>query len=124
LLGDFNAKVGFEDEESAVVGKHSLHKKSNNNGLRLIGLANVLNMVIGSTLPHKNIHLTTWRSPDGKTTNQIDHVLLDARHKSNMMDVRSYRGANTDTRHYLVIARIRAKINKSKYNLNKTKCIR
>jgi hypothetical protein len=41
-----------------------------------------------------------------------------------MMDLRSYRGANTDTDHYLVITRVRAKINKSKYNLNKAKCVR
>jgi endonuclease/exonuclease/phosphatase family metal-dependent hydrolase len=80
LLGDFNAKVGSEDPESAVVGKYGLHKESNDNGLRLTGLANALNMVIGSiTFSHKNIHLSTWRSPDGKTTNQIDHILLDAR---------------------------------------------
>jgi hypothetical protein len=49
LLADFNAKVGSEDPESAVVGKYGLHKVSNDNGLRLIGLANALNMVIGST---------------------------------------------------------------------------
>jgi hypothetical protein len=125
LFSDFNAKVGSEDQESAAVGKYGLHKESNNNGLRLIGLANALNMVIGSTtFPHKNIHLTTWRSPDSKTTNQFDHVLIDARHKSNMMDVRSYREANIDTDCYLFITRIKAKINKSTYNLNKTKCIR
>jgi sorting nexin-29 len=124
LLGDFNAKVGSEDPESAVVGKYGLHKESSDNELRLIGLANALNMVIGSTtFSHKNIHLNTWRSRDGKTANQIYHVLIDARHKSNMMDVRSYRGANTDTDHYLVITRIRAKINQSKYNLNKAECV-
>jgi endonuclease/exonuclease/phosphatase family metal-dependent hydrolase len=89
LLGDFNAKVGSEDQESAVVGKCSLHTESNDNGLRLTGLAIALNMVIGSmTFPCKNIHLTTWRFPDGNTTNQIDHVLIDARHRSSMMDVR------------------------------------
>jgi endonuclease/exonuclease/phosphatase family metal-dependent hydrolase len=125
LLGDFNAKVGSEDPESAIVGKYGLHKESNNNGLRLTGLANALSMVIGSTtFPHKNIHLNTWRSPDGKTTNQIDHVLIDARHKSNMMDIRSYRRTNTDTDHNSVITRIRAEINKSKYNLKKAKCVR
>jgi hypothetical protein len=73
---------------------------------------------------HHNIHLTTWRSPDGKTTNQIYHVLIDARHKSIMMDIRNYREANIDTDQYLVITRISAKINKSKYNLNKAKCVR
>jgi hypothetical protein len=39
-----------------------------------------------------------------------------------MMDVRSCRRANIDTDHYLVTTRIRAKINNSKYDLNKKLC--
>lgn len=110
-LGDFNAKVSYQGLERAVVGKYGLHKQSSNNGVRLIGLANALNMVTGSTtFPHKNICLTTWRLPDGKTTNQTDHTLTNTRHKSNKKDVRSYRGANIDTDHYFVINSIRAKV--------------
>jgi endonuclease/exonuclease/phosphatase family metal-dependent hydrolase len=68
-------------------------------------------MVIGSTtFPHKKIQLATWRSPDVAPNNQIDHLLIDARHKNNMMDVRTYRGANADSDHYPVITGIRAKI--------------
>jgi hypothetical protein len=61
-----------------------------------------MDMVVGSTLfPHKNIYKASWKSPDGSMTNQIDHVLIDY-HKSNLQDVRSYRGANIDTDHFLV----------------------
>ena len=35
-----------------------------------------------------------WRSPDGVTRNQIDHVLCDRRHPSNILDVRSKRSAD------------------------------
>jgi hypothetical protein len=41
--------------------------------------------------------------------NQIDHILTDVRHCSDLKDVRSYRGANIDSDHYLIISRIRSR---------------
>jgi hypothetical protein len=38
IPGDFNAHVGFENQGRIVVGRYSLHKESNDNGLRLTGL--------------------------------------------------------------------------------------
>jgi hypothetical protein len=38
--------------------------------------------------------------------NQIDHVLIDKRRHSNILDVRYFRGADCDTDHYLVVAKI------------------
>jgi hypothetical protein len=68
-------------------------------------------MVIGTTLyQHKDIHKMTWRAPDGATYNQIDHMLIDVRHKSDLIGIRSYRGANIDSDHYLLMACIRARI--------------
>ena len=52
---------------------------------------------------HKDIHKMTWRSPDGQTHTQIDHLLIDARHASNLKDVWTFRGANIDSDHYLLI---------------------
>ncbi|CAK1599854.1 unnamed protein product [Parnassius mnemosyne] len=73
-------------------------------------------MVIGSTrFPHKNIHKITWVSADNVTRNQIDHILIDGRHCSNLLDVRSRRGANIDSDHHLVVCKIRARISWYKY---------
>ncbi|XP_060665791.1 uncharacterized protein LOC132798086 [Drosophila nasuta] len=111
LLGDFNAKVGREDIFGATVGRFSLHETTSSNGLRLIGFAAAHNMVVRSTgFRHLDIHKASWLSPDRLTRNQIDHVVIDARHASNILDVRSCRGPNIDSDHYLVAAKIRTRL--------------
>jgi len=60
--------------------------------------------------PYRNIHKYTWTSPDGKTHNQIDHILIDRRWHSSVLDVRSFRGADCDTDHHLVIAKVRERL--------------
>jgi hypothetical protein len=72
-------------------------------------------MVISSTcFPHKEIHKRTWASPDGTVFDQINHILIDRRFSSSILDVRSYRGANCDSDHYLVKIIFRCRINISR----------
>ena len=69
------------------------------------------NLVVKSTMfPHRNIHMYTWNSPDGQTHNQIDHILIDRRRHSSILDVRSFRRADCDTDHYLVVAKVRERL--------------
>ena len=49
----------------------------------------------------------SWTSPDGQTHNQIDHILKDRRWHSSILDVRSFMGADCDSDHYLVVAKVR-----------------
>jgi len=60
--------------------------------------------------PHQNIHKYTWTSPDGKMQNQIDHILIDKRWQSSILDVRSFRGTDCDTDCYLVVAKVRERL--------------
>ena len=93
-----------------TIGQESLHQDSNDNGVRLVNFATSKNLVVKSTkFPHLNIHKYTWPSSDGTTHNQIDHVLIDRRWHSSVPDVRSFRGADCVTDHYLVIAKVREK---------------
>ena len=78
-------------------------------------------IVSGTRFPHKDIHKATWISPDQKTRNQIDHVVIDGRHVSSVMDVRVMRGANIDSDHHLVAAKVRTRISCAKNASNQTK---
>jgi hypothetical protein len=60
--------------------------------------------------PHCNIDKYTWTSPEGKTNNQSDHIPVDRRRHSNILDVRSNRAADCDTDHYLVVAEVRERL--------------
>jgi hypothetical protein len=71
---------GREDTFKPTIGNESLHEDSNDNGVRVVNFATSKHLVVTSTmLPHQNIHTYTWTSPDGKTHNQINHVLIDWR---------------------------------------------
>jgi hypothetical protein len=115
LLGDFNAKVGREDIFKPIIGNESLHEVNNDNGVRVVNFATSKYLIINSiTFPHRDIHKHIWTSPDGVTHNQIDHVLIDKRRHSNILDVCSFRVADCDTDHYLVVAKLKEKISVSK----------
>jgi hypothetical protein len=65
-------------------------------------------------LPHRNIYKYTWTSPDGKTHDQIDHILVDMRRHSNVLAVRSFRAAQCDTDHDLMVAKVRERLTVNK----------
>jgi hypothetical protein len=71
-------------------------------------------MAKSTKLPHHNIHKYNWTSPDGKTHNLIDHILIDEQRHSSVLDVRSFRAADCDTYHSLVVAKFmeRLRVNK------------
>jgi hypothetical protein len=48
--------------------------------------------------------------PDGKTHDQIDHILIDKKRHSSVLDVRSFRAADCDTNHYLVVVKVRERL--------------
>jgi hypothetical protein len=115
LLEYFSAKVGREDIFKPTIGNESLHEISNDNGVRLVNVATSKNLRVRSTMfPHCNIHKYICMSPDGKTHKQIDHILVDRRRHSNLLDVRSFRAADCDSNYYLVVAKVRERLAENK----------
>ncbi|PSN43801.1 hypothetical protein C0J52_15501 [Blattella germanica] len=68
---------------------------SNDNGVRLVTFATSKNLIT---------------SPDGKTRNQIDHVLVDKRWHSSIIDIRSVRGLDCNSDHQLVRVKVRERL--------------
>jgi hypothetical protein len=63
--------------------------------------------------PHHRNYKYTWNSPAGKTHDQIDHILIDKRRHSNVVAVRSFRGAECDSDIYLVVTEVRKRLSVS-----------
>jgi hypothetical protein len=88
LLDDFNVKVGREEIFKVTIGNESSHKVSNDSGVKVVNFATSKNLDVKSTMfPHRSIHKYIWTSLDGQTDNQIDHVLIDRRRQSSIIDV-------------------------------------
>jgi len=110
VLGDLNAKIGKEAIFKPIIGSH---ETTNDNGLKLINFACGNSFVVKCTMfPHKDIYKGTWMSPDGRYFNQIDHILVSTRFKNCIQDVRTIRGTDSDSDHYLVKRKMKVKIKK------------
>jgi endonuclease/exonuclease/phosphatase family metal-dependent hydrolase len=111
IMGDMNAKLGKEKVFNQVLGRHTLHNISNENGEMVANYAISNNMFLISTnFQHKNIHIGTWTSPNHQTINQIDHVMVSKEKMRMIHDVRLKRGYNCDSDHFLVQIKIKQKL--------------
>ena len=114
FMGDFNAKVGSQNMSNSIYGRFGLGHQ-NDNGEDLIDFCSTNNRKITHTMfQHHPRHLYTWTSPDQKTRNQIDYILLCQKWRSSVKNVRTRPGADCNSDHQLLAADI-------KFNLKKMK---
>ena len=79
-MEDFNAKVGNTNEhfERTKEGLGEMY----DNGNRLAEYCSENDLIItGTYFQHKDIHKATRTSPDGRTNNQIDHVIINRKYR-------------------------------------------
>jgi endonuclease/exonuclease/phosphatase family metal-dependent hydrolase len=119
LLGDSNAKVGRENIFKPTSGNESLQEISNDNGVRAVNFATSKNLVVKVQCSLIAKFINTPGPLLRERHNQIDHVLLDRRRHSSILDVQSFRGADCDTDHYLVVAKVRERLAVSKWAAQK-----
>lgn len=106
------------------LGKHGLGEM-NNNGEKLLDICALNKLIIGGSIfAHKNIHKTTWVSPDYKSNRSHLHK-QEVQENTYRMWVKQ--GADVASDHHLLMARFKLKLKKNrtafmgnriKYNMN------
>ena len=84
-MGDFNTKVGGKRENN-VIGPYGKGDRNDNGGL-LVDFCKE-DLVLANTWfeqRYKNRH--TWESPDCKSRNQIDFILVSQRYRIRVKNV-------------------------------------
>ena len=98
-MGDFNARVGKQEVDDAVTGKHGLGQR-NERGHRLVEFAECTNMYITNTYFKKNpTRKWTWKGPNG-AKNEIDYILVNKLYTVTNCDVLN--NFNTGSDHRIV----------------------
>ena len=85
VLMDFNVKVGQEGIFGPTVGQFDNFAQRREADEFRRGA-------------NGDIHKATWLYLDRSTRNQIDYVVIDGRHVSNVLDVRTFRGSKMESR--------------------------
>ena len=90
----------------------------NDNGEKFVNFCPNNKCVIGGTIfqhndIHNDIHKLTWKSPDDRTVNQIDHVVINNKWGRSLKDVHTCRGADAGSDHYLVVSRLKLCLRKA-----------
>ena len=118
VMGDWNAKVGVDAYPTwkGTAGKFGFGT-TNERGSTLLEFAKFHDLVVTNTLhPQKQSWKTTYHSPDGKTHNMIDHILINKRFQSgvNLAQTRTFTGAGIGSDHDLLMTTLRVKLKRIK----------
>lgn len=84
-----------------ITGTDNIHRISKSDKWRLTNFATAENSMLMHTYCQQDIHTEAWILPDRSVKNQIYHLSIQARHKSNTLDIKSCRAADNDSHHYL-----------------------
>ena len=124
VMGDFNAQVGHDLHKTLypdVLGKHGTSTHISKNGEQLLHLCSVHRLRVTNTMfQHKRIHKVTWYSPDNRTQNLIDYILVNTDSCHKVLNTRVFRGAMIDSDHKLLCSVLALNTTKQHHNQGST----
>lgn len=106
-MGDFNARVGKNNQIwNGVLGGHGVGQV-NSNGIRLLSLCPEFNLTISITLfQQKEKYKTSWMHPRSKHWHLIDYIIVGRANIKDILHTRAMRGAECWTDHRLIMAKV------------------
>ncbi|XP_070168800.1 craniofacial development protein 2-like [Polyergus mexicanus] len=117
IMGDWNAKVGRTDNDNHIrnaVGRYGIGTR-NERGDRLIQFCIDNNLTIANTVFKQHIRKQyTWTSPDNRTKNQIDYILINSRWRSAILSAKTLPGADCGSDHRLLAFKLRVRMKRCK----------
>ena len=116
LIGDFNARIGRDNDKwPLVMGKHGIGK-CNSNGELLLALCSEFELIVTNTMfKQKDERKTTWMHPRSKHWHMIDFIITRCRDKMDIHSTRAMRGANCWTDHQMLRSKVAFRI-RQKHN--------
>ena len=111
LTGDFNARIGKDNDKwPLVMGKHGIGKY-NSNGELLLPLCSEFELIVTNTMfKQKDERKTTWMHPRSKHCHMIDFIITRCRDKMDIHSTRAMRGANCWTDHQMLRSKLAFRI--------------
>ena len=114
LIGDFNARIGRENDKwPLALGKYGIGN-CNSNGELLLALCTEFDLIVTNTMfKQKDAHKTNRTPPRSRHGYMIDFIITRCRDKMDICSTRTMRGANCGTEHQMLRSRVIFSIRKN-----------
>ena len=95
LIGDFNARIGRDNDKwPLVMGKHGIWK-CNSDGVLLLALCSEIELIVTNNMfKQKDERKTIWMQPRSGQGHMIDFIITRCRDNMGIHNTRAMRGAN------------------------------
>lgn len=120
VMGDWNAVVG-RGREGQTIGPFGLGER-NERGNRLVEFCTEHNLVVTNTwFKNHERRLYTWMRPGDTGRYQIDYIMVRQRFRNQVLDCKTFPGADVDSDHNLLVMKCRLKLKKLKKGIKPKK---
>jgi len=103
LIGDFNARIGRDDDKwPLVMGKHGI-RKCNSNGELLLALCSEFELIVTNTVfKQKDERKIAWMHPRSRYWHIISFIITRCRDKMDVHSTQAMHGVNCWTDHQIL----------------------